>query len=44
MPFHTMLDIISTTALVPYQEKERMYVYIHTQVQLQWWCRIQISM
>jgi len=30
MPFHTMLDIISTTALVPYPEKERMYVCIQT--------------
>ena len=28
--FHTILDIIFTTALVPYQGKERMYVYKHT--------------
>ena len=31
-----MLDIIFTTALVPYWEKERMNVYKHTQLQLQW--------
>jgi len=30
MPFHTTLDIISTTALDPYREKEGMYVYTHT--------------
>jgi len=32
MPLHTMLDIISTTALVPYQEEEGMYVYKHTYI------------